>query len=65
MLFPDTIGHLDESVVSPVRNTGYCLKEMLKTICSVAEDRLAKLNSTQVKALRNVLSIRYGFLTPC
>ena len=61
MLFPDTIGHLDESPVSPVRNTGYCLKEMRKTICSMAEDMLAKLDFNQVMALRNVLSGRYGF----
>lgn len=61
MLFPDTIGHLEESPVSPVRNTGYCLKEMRKTICSMAEDMLAKLDFNQVMALRNVLSGRYGF----
>ena len=30
MMFPDTIGRLDESVLAPVRNTGYCLKEMRK-----------------------------------
>ena len=35
MMFPDTIGRLDESVLAPVRNTGYCLKEMRKSIGSV------------------------------
>lgn len=61
MMFPDTIGRLDESVLAPVRNTGYCLKEMRKSIGSAAEDMLAKLNSDQVVTLRNILSTRYGF----
>lgn len=61
MMFPDTIGRLDESVLAPVRNTGYCLKEMRKSIGSAAEEMLAKLNSNQVVTLRDILSTRYGF----
>ncbi len=60
MMFPDTIGRSDE-ILAPVRNTGYCLKEMRKTICSTAEDMLGKLNPHQLTRLRNVLSTRYGF----
>lgn len=61
ILFPDSVSRFDESELGSVRNTGYCLKEMRKTICSVAEDMLAKLNFNQVMALRSVLSGRYGF----
>ncbi len=60
-LFPGTIACLDESELAPVRNTGYCLKEMRKTICSMAEDMLCKLSFNQIIRLREVLSCRYGF----
>ncbi len=61
ILFPDSVARFDESDFGPVRNTGYCLKEMRKTICSAAEDMLGKLNTNQITRLRNVLSTRYGF----
>ncbi len=61
ILFPGSVARFDESELAPVRNTGYCLKEMRKTICSMAEDMLGKLDSNQIVRLREVLSCRYGF----
>lgn len=61
MLFPDSVTRFDESEFAPIRNTGYCLKERRKTICSAAEDMLGKLSTNQIMHLRNVLSTRYGF----
>lgn len=60
-MFPEMAGCSTGLECVPVRNTPYCLNEMRKSACTVAEEMLARLDQNQVERLRGVLSTRLGF----